>query len=45
MLPNGKGIGKTGEVGQNVQTSRYKIISGDVKMNMVTTVNNSVLHS
>ena len=37
-----RGPRKIGEMGQ---TSRYKIIPGDVKINMVTNMANSVLHS
>ena len=38
------GVGKTGEGGQKVQTSSYKISPGDVMYSMVTIVNNTVLH-
>ena len=41
----GCGVGEIGEGGQEVQTSSYKINnSWDVMYNMVTTVNNTVLH-
>ena len=40
------GVGKTGDVGQRVQTSSYKMNkSGDLMYNMVTIVNNTALYS
>ena len=40
----GQKVGKTGEGGQKVKTSSYKIRHEDIMYSMVTVVNNTVLH-
>ena len=40
----GGGLGETGEVGQKVQTSSYKIISGNVMYSVVTVITDNVLY-
>ena len=40
----GLGMGRMGEGGQKIQSSSYKISHGEIMYNVVTIVNNTVLH-
>ena len=39
-----RGVVKLGEGGQEVQTSSYKIVPGDIMFSLVTLVHNTVLY-